>query len=610
MRRILFALIALVLASFTTKADDVKFTMSAPSIVSIGEQFSLTLSLNAKGEDLRMPSLDNFELLMGPSISQSRSFTSINGKMTQSVEFSYTYILRASKEGTFTIPSASVKSDRKVYQSNEVTVQVIQGRQNQSQASGSTGSGQAQAQGNEQPATAGSKDNLFIRYEVDKRNLYKGESFVATLKLYSRVALSLVDQTLPSLEGFWAQDIDIPPADQTRTREAVDGIIYNVYTLSKKVLVPQQTGNLSIGKAEMVFNVQQRTAPQSIFDDFFGSYQNVKVKISSDRVPITVRELPGNPTGFTGAVGRFTLNSNIDKTKVKSNEAITLKVTVSGNGNLKHITPLNFDFPADFEVYDPKTDYNHKVSEAGISGTTTFEYLMIPRFAGKFSIPAQQFVYFDTNSKSFQTLSTNAFEIEVEKGANDESALVRSSASKQDVKFVGNDIRFIKQGQYKLRPTFATFFGSSFFYLSYIAAILAFGAFVFLQRKKLRENANIAFMRNKKASTMARKHLKQAAICVKQNNKDAFFDALLKAFWGYLSDKLTIPLADLNRDSAKATLQAHEADEQSIAEFMELIDTCEMAKFAPTAVTNDIATLYNQSVKLIEQFERQIKKKA
>jgi hypothetical protein len=608
MRRIIFALIALVLASFTTKADDVKFTMLAPSIISVGEQFSLSLSLNAKGEDLRMPALDNFELLMGPSISQSRSFSSINGKMTQSVEFSYTYVLRASTEGTFTIPAASIKSDRKVYQSNEVTVKVIQGRQNNAQASGS-GSGN-QAQNDDQNVSAGSKDNLFIRYEVDKRNMYKGESFVATLKLYSRVALSLVDQTLPSLEGFWAQDIELPPADQTRTREAVDGIIYNVYNLSKKVLVPQQTGNLAIDKAEMVFNVQQRTAAQSVFDDFFGTYQNVKVKVSSDRVPITVRELPGNPTGYTGAVGRFTLNANIDKTKVKSNEAITLKVTVSGNGNLKHITLLTFDFPTDFEVYDPKTDYNHKVSEAGISGTTSFEYLMIPRFAGKFTIPSQQFVYFDTNSKTFQTLQTNAFEIDVEKGADDQTALVRSSASKQDVKFVGNDIRFIKQGQYKLRPTYVTFFRSSLFYLSYLAAIVAFGAFVFMQRKKLRENANVAFMRNKKASSMARKHLKQAAICVKQNNKDAFFDALLKAFWGYLSDKLTIPLADLNRDSAKATLLSHAVEDQSIAEFMELIDTCEMAKFAPTAVTNDIGTLYNQSVKLIEQFERQIKKKA
>lgn len=606
MRRFLFAFIVLLMAGFQLMADDaVRFTMAAPSIVTMGEQFSLTLTLNAKGEDLRMPSLDNFDVLMGPSTSQSRSFSSINGKMTQSVSFSYTYILRAGKEGTFTIQPASIKADRKVIESNSLTIQVIQGKQ---QSSGSGSSSSQQDGDGSQTVTASSKENLFIRYEVDKHSVYKGESLTATLKLYSRVGLSIVDQTMPSLEGFWSQDIEIP-SNPTPEREAVDGIIYNSYVLSKKVLVPQQTGNLQIDPAEMVFNVQQRVASQSIFDDFFGSYQNVRVKVSSKAVPISVKALPGNPSGFSGAVGQFSLKSSIDKTDIKSNEAITIKVVISGNGNLKHISPLNLEFPADFEVYDPKTDYNLAFSGAGIKGSTTFEYLVIPRFAGKFTIPAQNFVYFDTTSKSFKTLSTQSFDINVEKNSDDQTAAVVSGVSKQDVKYIGKDIRFIKQGQYKLRPSFETFFGSTTFYLFYLIALVVAGAVIFLLRKRLRENANMALLKNKKASKMARKHLKNAAVCVKKHDKEAFFDALLKAFWGYLSDKLTIPVADLNRESAKNTLLAHTVDEQTVASFMELIDICEMAKFAPTAVTDDIDSLYQQSAKLIDQFEKQIKKR-
>lgn len=605
MRRLLFAFIVLLVSGFQLLADDVKFTMSAPSIVTVGEQFSLTLTLNAKGEDLRMPSLENFEVLMGPSTSQSRSFSNINGKMTQSVSFSYTYILRANQEGSFTIQSASIKCDRKVIQSNDLTIKVIQGRQ---QSSGGASS-QQQGGGDSQAAvSAGSKDNLFIRYEVDKHSVYKGEALIATLKLYSRVGLSIIDQTMPSFDGFWSQDIEIP-SNPTPEREAVDGIIYNSYVLSKKVLIPQQTGNLQITPAEMVFNVQQRVASQSIFDDFFGSYQNVRVKVTSKAIPISVKALPGNPTDFSGAVGRFDMKSSIDKTDIKANEAITIKVVITGNGNLKHISPLKLQFPADFEVYDPKTDYNLSVSGAGLSGSTTFEYLVIPRFAGKFTIPEQSFVFFDTASKSFKTLSTQAFAINVEKGSDAQNATVVSGVSKQDVKYIGKDIRFIKQGQYKLRPSYASFFGSVSFYLSYLISLVAAGAIIFLLRKRLRENANMALVKNKKASKMARKHLKNAAVCVKKQDKEAFFDALLKAFWGYLSDKLTIPVAELNRENAKSMLLSHSVDEQIVASFIGLIDICEMAKFAPTSVTDDIESLYQQSAKLIDQFEKQIKKR-
>lgn len=594
------------LVSLVSLADETNFTMSAPQIVSVGEQFSLSLSLNAKGEDLRMPELTGFDLLMGPSVSSSTSFQFINGKSERSINYSYTYILRAGKEGTYTISPATIKSGRKVYQSNQVNIKVIQGRQT---------TPAPQQGGNSTPATgsseAGSSDNLFIRIETNKTNVYKGEMITATLKLFTRGGgLSIVDQTMPSFEGFWTQDIELPPADQTRTREAVDGVIYNVYTLQKKILIPQQTGNLAIAPADMVLDVQQKVRSQSVFDDFFGSYQNVRTTISTKRVPINVKPLPTAPAGYNGAVGKFTISSSIDKDNITANEAITIKVRIEGNGNLKHITPFEFSFPPDFEVYDPKTSYNYKASDAGIIGSTSFEQVIIPRFAGDFTIPPQKFIYFDSASKSYQTLYTKQFDIHVEKGTVDQSTTVVSSLSKENVKYIGKDIRYIKQTNLRLSAINDFFFGSIPFYSAYIIALLIFITIVLLQKKRARESADAALMRNKKASKMARKHLNAASLCVKTDNKEEFFDALIRAFWGYLSDKLTLPLSELNRENAKATLTRFQVDDTTIDEFIAIIDTCEMARFAPSAVHESITELYKQAEKLIGKFEKQIRKKA
>lgn len=607
-RKIVF--IIMLFLGLTSMAEEVRFTMSAPDMVSAGEQFSLTLSLNAEGEDLRMPDLPNFDILMGPSISQSRSYSVINGKMSQSVNFSYTYILRAQSEGTFTIPPASVKSKRETYQSNQVTIKVIKGRQQATTQSQQGNSAAGQANNGQAKTGTVSRDNLFMQYEVDKRNVYKGEMILVSLKLYSRVALSVADQTIPSFEGFWAEDIEIPSAEQTQTREAVDGIIYNVYTLQKKILVPQQTGTLYIEPAEMVFNVQQRVSPQSLFDDFFGSYQNVRVPVKTNRISINVKELPSAPAGFKGAVGKFSLSSSVDKTDIKSNEAITIKTKISGTGNLKHIAAPSFSFPPDFEVYDPKTSYDYNASQSGINGSTTFEQVFIPRYAGKFTIPAENFVYFDPSSQSYKTLSTNELNINVEKGSDDQSTTVVSSISKQDVKYIGKDIRYIKTENPSLKTRNRLFFGTFNYYFSVIAVLLAFAFFFFFQKKRITENSNLALVRNRQASKLARKHLNAASLCLKNNQRDEFFEALSRALWGYLSDKLTLPLSELNRDNAQATLSKYSVEENTISEFVRIIDICEMARFAPTAVNESISDLFGEAEMLISNFEKQIRKKA
>lgn len=598
------------LTSFSlAAADDLSFTMSAPTIVEVGKQFSLSLRLNAQGEDLRLPSLDNFKVLMGPSVSSSRNFSMVNGKMSQSVEYAYTYVLMAEKEGTFTIMPATIKSGKKTVQSNSLSIQAIKGRQQQSQQNGSTAGGSQSAQ---QSSSSGQAESLFIRYEVDKHNVYKGETIGAMLKLYKRVNLSIEDQKLPSFDGFWSQDIEIPDVNQTAVREAVDGVIYEVYTLQKKILIPQQSGKLTIEPAEMIFNVQKRVASQSIFDDFFGSYQNVRVSAKTKPITINVKDLPTAPAGFGGAVGEFALKSSIDRDQLKANEAVSMKVVVSGTGNLRHITPLKFDFPPDFEVYDPKTTYNHKSSMAGINGTTVFEYLLIPRYAGEFTIPAETFVYFNTKTQKYCTLSTQTFNIKVEKGADDATASMATTngVSKENIKFLGKDIRYIKEGTPDFRTANTFFFGSLLFFIIMIGALLAFILILILLRKKARDNADIALMRNRKASAMARKHLRAASICVKNNDKEHFYEALAKAFWGYLSDKLTIPMSQLNRDNAQSTLVEYNIDQDTIDEFVKVIDTCEMARFAPTAISDSMEELYSKSEKLIGAFEKQIRRKS
>ncbi|MCF8361520.1 MAG: BatD family protein [Prolixibacteraceae bacterium] len=600
-----FIFIIFLFTTLASVAQDTKFKMSAPSIVSVGEQFSLTLTLNAKGKDAKLPELGNFEILMGPSVSSSTSIQIINGKTSRTTNYSYTYILRANKEGTYTISPATIRADGDILQSNTVTIKAIQGKQ-QSQPPGQSNQ-QSQQDTN---AQTGSRENLFIQFETNKRNVYKGESLLTTFKLYSRVGLSLVDQTLPSFEGFWTQDIELPNADQTRTREAVDGVIYNVYTLQKKILIPQQTGRLTIEPAEMVVDIQKRVRSQSVFDDFFGSYQNVRTKIKSDPVSVNVKALPAAPADFGGAVGNFQISSSINKTEIKANEAITIKTTISGNGNLKHINPLTFDLPPDFEVYDPQTLYNHKVNENGISGSTSFEQVIIPRFAGDFKIPSADFVYFDPNSKSYKTLRTKQFDIHVEKGAESQSSTVMSSLSKEDVRYIGQDIRYIKQNDIQLKEKGAFIFGSVPFYGSYAMAFIAFITIALLQKKRVRENANIALTRNKKASKMARKHLKAASACVKHDKREEFYDALQRAFWGYLCDKLNIPMAELNRDNARATLLKSNVNEETINEFISLIDNCEMARFAPSMAEQPIDEQYKQAEKLIGKFEKQIRKKA
>lgn len=599
-------------AALATMADQVDFVMEGPEAVSLGEQFRLGFTVNQQGTDLQLPDLSNFDVLMGPSTSQSFSSQIINGKATQSYSFSYTFILRAKKEGKFTIRPASIKVGGKTYESNSMEIQVVKGQPQQQQSSSGGGGGQAASQqGNsDTPTGTISKENLFVRVAVDKTNVSKGEQIMATVKIYvsPNVALNGFDDVkLPSYEGFWTKEIEIP-TQVNFSREVYNGRIYQVGTLKKTILFPQQTGNIRIDPFEISCLIRQRVRQQqSFFDDFFDNYRMVKAKVVSDPLVISVKDLPNQPAGFNGAVGNFSVTSSIDKTELKSNEAVTLKLTVSGSGNLSLINPPKLELPQDFEAYDPKTTDKSIASDNGLSGSITFEYLFIPRYAGNFTIPSIPFVFFNPSTRQFETRSTEAYNIRVAKGSDDQGGSMVSSFSKEDVKMIGKDIRFIRQNNAKLKPKGSSFYGTFEFYLIYILSLAGFAAFYVINRKKIKESANIALMKNKRANRVALKRLKEASEHLKNNKAEQFYESVIKALWGYLSDKLSIPVAELNRDKASASLLARGVEQETVNELMKIIDDCEFARYAPAAFSGTMKEVYDGAARLMGIFEKQIR---
>lgn len=603
-------------AGYMAMADDVQFTMEAPEAVNLGDQFRLGFTVNQeKSSDLQLPDLSNFDVLMGPSTSQSFSTQIINGRASQSFSMSYTFILRAKKEGKFTIRPASIKVGGKTYESNTLDIQVVKGQAKPSsaggQASGQPGNDPQSGQQNDDTPTANiSKDNLFVRVAVDKTNVSKGEQILATVKLYvsPNVPLNGFDDVkLPSYEGFWTKEIDVPQ-QVNFTREVYNGKIYQVGVLKKTILFPQQVGSIRIDPFEISCLIRERIRQQqSFFDDFFDNYRMVKAKIVSDPLTISVKDLPNQPANFNGAVGNFSVSSSIDKTSVKSNEAVTLKLSVSGTGNLGLINAPKLELPQDFEAYEPKTSEKTIASDNGLNGSISFEYLFIPRYAGNFTIPAIQFVFFNPSTRQFETRTTEAYSLRVEKGNDDQNSGVVSSFSKEDVKMIGKDIRFIKQNKTKLKQKDTSFYGTFGFYLIYILSLIGFAVFYVLNRKKIRESANIVLVRNKRANKVALKRLKDAAGHLKNNQAEKFYESVIKALWGYLSDKLSIPVAELNREKASESLLSKGIDKETASELLKIIDDCEFARYAPAAFSGTMNEVYDGAARLIGTFEKQIK---
>ncbi|MDR2139083.1 MAG: BatD family protein [Tannerella sp.] len=595
-------------AGMYLKADEVTFKAAAPEAVVMGQQFRLTYTLNVDdGRELRIPDLADFDVLMGPTPSLSRSIQFINGVQSSSVTQTFTYILMPKKEGTFNLAPATIKVKNANYTSNALVIKVLP-----PDPSGNTGNRQGDEENRPatQPTGIGNED-LFIRMIVSNRNVYEQEGFLVTFKIYSLVDVAGVPSLkFPEFEGFLSQDIEVNPQ---WTLENHNGRNYRTAVLKQSFLYPQRAGKITIesGKFDVLVRMRTQKRVRSIFDDFFDSYQDVKKELTSPATTIDVKPLPsGKPASFNGAVGSYTMKTSMNTANMKVNEAVTVTVTLSGSGNIRIAKNPEVLFPNDFEVYDPKVDTKIKTTTAGTTGTKTIEYMAIPRYAGDFEIPSVTFSYFDPKDGAYKTLRSDAWSLHVEKGANGDGAapVVSNFSNRENVRLLGQDIRYIKVGNVHFLPTREIFFGSLTYVLIYITVSVLFIAFFIVYRKQMKENANIALVRTKKANKTAVRRLKKAEKLLKEHKKEAFYDETLRAVWGYLSDKLNIPLSHLTKDNVGAELFKYGVEEALSSEFMDILNTCEFARYAPSQAPDAMDHLFKQAVSAIGRMENTIKK--
>jgi hypothetical protein len=587
-------LLGLGLSRFGISQESIQLTVEGPKVMAVGEVARLAYTVNAKADGFTGPKIDGF-LFSGPMLSTNMSTQIINGQVSQSVSYTYNYNLQSTQAGVFTIPSASAVVKGKTYTSTQVRIEVVKGNQDKPQ-SGQGGSN----------AGGVNPDDLFVKMEVDRTQVYKGEQIFATIKIYTRVTLARFGEIkMPAFGGFWNQEI--PTSEQVSLeRTSFNGMVYNAGIIRKTILVPQKTGRITIDpfEIECFVNVQRR-GQRSPFDDFFGNYETVSKRIKSLPVDITVKPFPENqPAGFTGAVGRYTVTAGIDKHDVKTNEAISLKVNIKGNGNIKLIELPPFRFPADLEVYDPKITDNIDAGSNGITGSKTFEYLIIPRHAGSFEIPSWNFSYFDPGAGSFKTFTSDIMKINVSKGENDSETTVVSTPGKEDIKVIGQDIRFIKTGKPSFKIKGEHFFASTGFIVSYVFLFMAFAAGILYFRLRFKNLADVEGSRYRKANAISRKRLALARKFLGSQSRDEFLESLTKALFGYVSDKFNIHHSDLNRDNIREILVNRGVENETINSFIGTVDQAEFLRFAPGTGEGDLSELLSQSEQVIVSIEK------
>ncbi|TLX78291.1 protein BatD [Labilibacter sediminis] len=589
-------------------AQDVQFNAQAKSAVLAGEKFQVTYTVNKEGEDFRLPALNDIQVLMGPSIMTSSSTQYVNGKVTRSNQYTYTYILKGDKPGNYKIAPAQITVDGKKYNSNSLNIEIVKNE----------GSNSANTQQSNSQSSDGSfsKDDLFIKVFCNKKEAYLGEPIVVTTKFYTRVNVnSLSDQNYPDYRNFIAQEMT-DGGNIELSYENINNKQYRVGTLRQTVLYGQKIGVQNIEATEIEFLIKQRVRRRStsIFDDFFDSnYRVVKKRTKSTPFKINIKPYPTKkPASFSGGVGDLNMKLTTSQNKVKVNDGITIKVVISGTGNQKLISAPKFNFPTDFDLFDPTSKNNLTNTTAGMKGSKTFEYLIIPRYAGNFTIDPLKFTYFNPKTGSFKIITSQPIEIEVERGEGDESVsggtYIPGSVNREDVKFVGKDIRYIKTGKSHLKPKGTFLFGSTLFYLAYIVPVLLFILAYLLNKKKIHENANVHLVKNKKANKMAQKRLKKSAVFLKAKDHEAFYDEVLKALYTYLSDKLYLPISELSKDKASQLIEERGVSLVVKEELISILDTCEFARFSPSSgATEEMDKLYKKALENISKLDSQIK---
>ncbi len=614
MKRLLHILI-LVAFSVSTFADEVSLRVSAPSTVEVGGKFRVQFTVNTQNvSHFSAPDFKGFEVIYGPATSSQSSFQMINGRTSQSSSIIYTYVLLAGNSGIFTIGSASVQVDGKTVKSKPVQVRVLSGgaggaggssNGGSSSGGGNYGGGQSSSAPSASSSNISAKD-LFMTATASRTSVHEQEAILLTYKIYTLVDLTQLDGKLPTLDGFQIQEIPLPRTKEFSI-EQYNGRNYRTVTWSQYLLFPQKSGKLTIPSITyegVVITRNRNLDPIEAFFNGQSGYSEVKRKITTPTLTINVSPLPNKPEGFSGAVGKFSVSSSISTKEVDANEAVTLKISVQGSGNMKLISTPEVQFPKDFETYDAKVNDNFQLTRSGLSGSKDFEYLFVPRHPGTYEIPASEFIYFDTESRSYKTIKTEAYTLKVNKGKGGAGQSVSNySGQQQDVQQLNQDIRFIKKGDVDLHQPGDTFFGTWKCWAAYILPFLLFVIAMVLGRKQMKANANVAHLRGKKANKVALKRMKTAKKLLDAHDTGKFYDEVLRALWGYVGDKFNMSQESLNKENIEQSLTSRQVPDEQIQQFMKVLNDCEFARYAPGDVNENMENVYNSAISAISKME-------
>ena len=602
MKKIFLTVLSLVAAAVAFAQTEIK--VEAPNVVAADEQFNVTFIIEGEDSpsDFAWTSSEEFQIQWGPQQGKSTSIQIVNGKRSKTVQSTYTYVLRPVRTGRFSIPAATAKVKGRQISSQTKTIEV---------ASAGAASAQRPQTGQQpQRQSAGVSDSdIFMTLTLDRTKVVVGEPITATLKLYQRVNIAGFENvSFPTFNGFWSQETEAPTNIEFN-REVYDGQIYNAALLRKFTLIPQQQGQVTINPAEMtcLVNIRVSSGGTSIFDGFFDDYRTVRKKVSTKPVTVTVSPLPaGAPASFAGGVGEFRISAKVSKDTLKTHEAASLLVTVSGRGNVSLLEAPKVNFPPDMEVYDTKV--SDRIDKTGLSGSRTYEFPFIPRSYGDFVIEPVKYSYYDVNQKKYVTLETAPISLVVLKGNETEHAgVIVSGPVQKDVKNLASDIRFINVKDSTLVPQGSFFVGTALFWVLLVALFLVASVLWAALRHLAARRADVAGTRNRKATKMALKRLHLANTFLKQNLYTAFYEELHKALLGFISDKLNIPASELSRDRISEALTEGGVDAAHAETFIGILDACEFARYAPSAGNDAMAAHYNSALEVISSIDSNMK---
>ncbi len=595
MKRFIIFIYLTLLVCATALQAQVNFTVKPPSRVYEGQRFPVTFRLtNADGSDLKVSQINGCSLLYGPSVSQSQSYQVVNGKASSTSATEYTYYYKADKAGTFTIPAASIVADGKHLSTKAVTFTV------HSIQDANTPASQRPVDFDDVDTQAAGRrvnsDDVFVRIILSKSSAYEQEAIGCTIKLYTKYSISACRPTRqPAFDGFLIQEVDVQPS--LNQMETYNGQNYMTAVLKKCIIFPQKSGKLTINSGNYDISVVQ-------YDNVnMGMFQvrqpkEAKIKVNSNSASINILPLPQpQPNGFTGAVGTFNIDSRLIGNSFRTNDPATLIYTISGTGNIKYVKEPVIDFPTEFELYTPKNDIDAEVQGNDVTGRMTVEYTFVPQSVGDFTIGSNKFVYFNPQTKQYVTLNTPSYPIKVAKGV---SAPV--TTDQKDVENKNSDIRHIYLGDKNPMKQHHLVVFESWYWILYIGLLIVAGAVLAINRRNARLNADVTGRRTAKASKVARRRLKAAEGFMKSGDSDKFYEEMLRAIWGYLSDKLSMPVSQLSRDNISATLASKGYSEENANAIVAVLDDCEMARYTPDS-SSHMDSVYERGVNAINKLE-------